>query len=123
MHSRLKMAIKRIFTKSWRICYLLYLAVFFFALSGVIITADEYEGGNKLAEFGSSIFVVFTFPIILLNEQFNGSYSSNYDFLLLILFLLNFLLNSFILTTLLNLLFLKLKGVKLGCPRKFKEKI
>ena len=111
MHSRFKMAIKKIFTKSWRICYILYLVVFFFSLSGVIITADEYEGGSKLAEFGSSIFVIFTFPIFFLYEQFNGTYSSNYDFLVLILFLINFLINSFLLATLLNLLFLKLKGI------------
>jgi hypothetical protein len=118
MHLRFKMAIKRIFTKSWRICYLLYLAVFFFSLSCVIITADEYEGGNKLAEFGTSIFVIFTFPIFFLYDLFNGTYSSEYDFLLLILFLLNFLTNSFLIVTLLNFLFLKLKGVGDRPPHK-----
>src|SRR5687767_4848411 len=118
MNLTFKMTIKGIFTKSWRICYLLYLAVFFFSLSGVIITADEYEGGNKLAEFATSIFVIFTFPIFFFYDLFNGSYSSEYDFLVLILFFINFLINSFLIATLLNFSFLKLKGIGDRPPQK-----
>jgi len=77
---------------------LLIFSFFCFAL-----TADEYEGGDKIAEFFSSIFTIwFAFPLFTTLELFDLSFSSKYDDLIIVIVFLNIILNLLLSFWLLN---------------------
>jgi|GEM_PF-5121256 len=100
----------KLFTKlkalNWWCFFSIYLLLYFFAFNSTLITIDEYEGGNRLAEFGTTLFEVFSFPLILV-DYLGIELNSKHDILFTLLFVINFLINSILITTVINLLYLK----------------
>jgi len=83
---------KYIFNKTWFVCFAIYLV--FFILSFILIA--------------SPLNYVFSFPFCIAIESFNLEVRSN--ILAKTVFFLNLAINCFLITTLLNFFYLKLKN-------------
>lgn len=111
---------KYLFNSSWLVCFSFYVFLFLFGLGSVCIVSDEYDGGDRLSEFGADLFqYVLAFPAntidFLLNKPFKIS-----DGLALLIFVLNSILNCIIVTTVINFLYMQverfLKRVRVSRP-------
>jgi hypothetical protein len=80
--------------------------LFLVSIAGVATVVDDYEGGDRIAEIGASLFDLFMFPLIIL-DWLRIDVEPGWVFYLLLFF--NFIVNSFVITSLLNLCYLRLK--------------
>lgn len=95
-----------LFSTSNLLFSIIYVVGFIFSLFSLLITSDEYYGGNRVAEFGTSLINFYLFPVFLILKMIHLSFSSQYDWLALIIFIIaiviNYLLTSFIIHLLLT---------------------
>lgn len=94
-------------TLSWFTFVGLYLCLYFFSLSCVLKVADEYTGGDKVAEFFSDLFVVvMMFPLNLFG-LFEFTFNSEDTWFLIPLFIFSSVISCLTVSTILNFLFLR----------------
>lgn len=96
-------------TASWFAFLGIYIFAFLFSLSSVLITADEYDGGNQMAEFGTKLFTMFEFPVITALQGTGFQFNSDNNLFIFILLILNLILNCLIITFVLDKVFLRIK--------------
>lgn len=101
--------IKQRFTASWFAFLGIYVFVFLFSLASVMTTADDYAGGNQMAEFGTKLFPVFEFPVFTLLQGTGFLFNSDNNLLIFILLILNLILNCLLMTFILDNIFLRIK--------------
>jgi hypothetical protein len=93
---------KYLFNPSWYVFMSLYFGLFLFGLTCAVHVGDEYEGGDRVAEFGANIFeYVLAFPANLIDYLTNKSLQIDNGLVLPIL-ILDSVINCLIITTFLN---------------------
>jgi hypothetical protein len=55
----------RHFTLSWLVFFMIYTLVFLWSFGCLLTTVDEYDGGNRLAEIGTTVFNYYRFPLFI----------------------------------------------------------
>lgn len=101
--------IKHHFTASWFAFLGIYVLVFLFSLSSVLVTADDYAGGDQTAEFGTKLFAVFEFLVLTVLNTIHFQFNSDNNLLIFILLITNLILNCLLITLLLDKAFLRIK--------------
>src|SRR4051812_48976217 len=102
---------KYIFNRSWYGFLSLYFILYLISFSGLLKVADEYEGGDKMAEFFAGLFsTVMIFPMNLASF-FQVEMNSKQNLLWVILFIVSSLFSCFTVTTVLNFLYLRVAAI------------
>lgn len=97
---------KKLITPSWFIFCLLYFITFVISLFAAVHISDEYEGGDLFAEQLAHLFDYFAAPIPLLLDKINYEYSSKYNYIFFVTFLLNLVINALFTTIVLDQIWL-----------------